>query len=179
MNHNYILKLKTAPTSEPLTLSETKLFLRVDGTAEDNLISSLITTARIAAENYCRKSFITQTWQMIFDEYAPGILKIFRSPVQSISSVKLISRDGGESTLASTYYYMNAAKNRLIFDAIAFAHKVQIEYVAGYGAAADVPAPIKQAILNHIVEIYEKRGGEVDIPASSCSLYQQFRELIL
>ena len=42
-----------APASEPLTLAETKLYLRVDHTAEDTLMNNLITAAREAGYYRC------------------------------------------------------------------------------------------------------------------------------
>ena len=47
------LVLIQGPQTEPITLEEAMLHLRVDGNADDLLISSLITTAR----EYC------ETWQ--------------------------------------------------------------------------------------------------------------------
>ncbi len=42
----------SAPASEPVTLAEAKLYLRVDAATEDTLIGELITAARVAAEQY-------------------------------------------------------------------------------------------------------------------------------
>jgi len=43
-------KVSTAPASEPITLAEAKLYLRVDTTADDALITALITAARETVE---------------------------------------------------------------------------------------------------------------------------------
>jgi uncharacterized phiE125 gp8 family phage protein len=48
------------PALEPLTLAETKLYLRVDHPDDDQAILRLIQTAREAAEEYLRRSLLTQ-----------------------------------------------------------------------------------------------------------------------
>lgn len=52
-----------------MTLAEAKLHLRVNFTAEDALISSLIAAARSAAENICRRAFVTQKWELALDGF--------------------------------------------------------------------------------------------------------------
>lgn len=54
---------------------------------------------------------------------------------------------------------------------------IEIIFTAGYGATAnDVPAPIKQAILYDVAEIYEQRGKDCGTCCSlSRSLLQRFR----
>jgi uncharacterized phiE125 gp8 family phage protein len=40
------------------------------------------------------------------------------------------------------------------------AKTIQILFVAGYGAAADVPCEIKHVILLKVADLYEHRGGD-------------------
>jgi len=61
------LKQTVAPALEPVSLTEAKLHLRIDTTAEDVLISSLIKAARQYCENYQRRAYITQTWELWLD----------------------------------------------------------------------------------------------------------------
>ncbi|MBY0407045.1 MAG: head-tail connector protein, partial [Rickettsiales bacterium] len=51
-----LLERATAPVAEPLTLAETKLYLRVSGGDEDALIGDMIASARIMAEQWLRRS---------------------------------------------------------------------------------------------------------------------------
>ena len=55
------LKIYSAPAIEPVTLSEAKLHLRVDGNDDDTLIQGLIQTARVDVETISLHKLITQT----------------------------------------------------------------------------------------------------------------------
>lgn len=55
----------TEPTTEPIALSDAKLYLRVDFTDDDALITRLISSARKFAESQTSRSFATQTIQAI------------------------------------------------------------------------------------------------------------------
>ncbi|MGN5354335.1 head-tail connector protein [Ralstonia sp. L16] len=52
-----------------MSLAEAKLHLRVDFTDDDALITSLIAAARMAAENICRRAFVTQKWELTLDGF--------------------------------------------------------------------------------------------------------------
>src|SRR6185312_6142818 len=63
------------PQSEPVTVDDAKLFLRVDtsNTMDDSLIASLLTAARRWAEVYTRRRFIYQTVRLEMD-FFPGYI---------------------------------------------------------------------------------------------------------
>lgn len=84
------LKLKEAPTLEPITLEEAKLYLRVSSGDENTLITALIKSARIMVEKETHRVLITQTWQLSYDA-EPAVIELPRSPLQSIVSIKTIS----------------------------------------------------------------------------------------
>ncbi len=54
-------KVKTPPATEPVSLSEAKLHLKVDTSADDTLISALIAAALQHLERHCNSAFVTQT----------------------------------------------------------------------------------------------------------------------
>jgi len=175
-----VLELEIAPATEPLALSEVKTFLKVDSSDDDTLITNLITTVRVAAEKFLKVSFIDQSWKLSYDKYCPSVVKMVMGPVQSITSVKAIARDGTETIINSSTYYLSSGNQKLIFDANVVSNRVEIVYLTGYGALAnDVPNPIKQGMLSHIAAIYDGRAGANVIPSQSQTLYAPYKLLSL
>lgn len=76
------IQLVTAPTSEPVTLDEAKLHLRVDFDDDDTLITSLISAAREVVEGKIRRSVFTQTWCMTLDQFPYPTETLTKSPSQ-------------------------------------------------------------------------------------------------
>jgi uncharacterized phiE125 gp8 family phage protein len=163
------LVLTAGPAIEPVTLAEAKLHLRVDGTAEDTLISSLIVTSRLNVEAAVGLALITQSWSCFLDAWPPGpALKLPLRPVQSIAAVRLYDDNAVVTTLAPDTYLLDGAgaPARLVRKAALawpkpgrIANGIEIAFTAGYGnAAADVPSPIRQAILLLTAHWYEHRS---------------------
>ena len=164
------------PSIEPVTLSETKDFIRIDDASNDGFISNLISVARQAAETFLKRSLITQTLRMEFDQYAPSTFELVLGPVQSITRATLVNRDLSETSIDSSMYYLTVGKDNIVFDVTPVSHKVLVEYVVGYGDnAEDVPHPIRQAMHIHIARMYDNRTGNSSIPNASRNLYMPYR----
>jgi uncharacterized phiE125 gp8 family phage protein len=176
-----LLQRVTAPASEPLTLSETKLFLRVDATNEDTLITDLITAARMDCENWLRRSLITQTWKLAYDDSVPDGVGLPMGPVIAVSGVNLIHQDGSQLALDTAQFRLNAARDALLFSGMVTAWRIEITYSAGYGTAVDIPGPIRQGMLAHVASLFENRGDMVGagLPEQVARLYMPFREVRL
>lgn len=99
------LKLISAPDIEPITLDEAKIFLRIDGTDQNDVIESLIIAARQEAEKITRRQFITATWELRLD-YFPEIIYLPMPSLQSVTSVKYLDYSGTEQTLVENTDYM-------------------------------------------------------------------------
>lgn len=170
-------RLVTPPVTEPITLEETKLHLRIDGNEEDSLISVLITAARQKSEEYTRRAFIIQTWELALDS-ASGKVYLPKPPIQTINEVTL------DGKIVSTENYVLIGQN-------AFYSKIPlravnpdglvIRYISGYGSnATDIPQAIRQAILMLITHLYEHRGDEnVEIPTTIKALLQPYRVMLI
>ncbi len=176
-----LLERITAPATEPLTLAEAKIYLRVDGTDQDALIGDLIASARVMAEQWLRRSLMSQTWKLAYDYGIPDYVWLPMGPVVSVASVVLVADDGSTATLAADQYWLNAAKDRLIIQNVCGVKRAEVTYNTGYGAAEDVPAPIKTGMLAHVAQLYDNRGEGLaePFPAQSAGLYLPFREVRL
>ena len=163
------LVLTAGPVVEPVTLAEAKAHLRVDGTAEDTLIASLIVTSRLHVETAVGLALITQSWSHFLDAWPPGpALKLPLRPVQSIAAVRLYDEAAVVTTVAPATYFLDgaAAPARLVRQGALvwpkpgrIANGIEIAFTAGYGdAAADVPEPIRHAILLLVAHWHEHRS---------------------
>lgn len=57
-----------APTLEPVSLADAKLWCRVDNTAEDSVITALVQAAREQVESDMGRQFVSQTWVWTVDQ---------------------------------------------------------------------------------------------------------------
>ncbi len=162
------LRLITPPIVEPVSVETAKLFLRVDGTDEDALITSLVKGARETGEELARRAFITQTWEMVVDSWPPKfVLALKRAPLQSVLSVKYYDENNVEATWTDYSVDARSEPGRIHFHStpgttLLESGGVVVRYVAGYGnTEADVPQRIKDAILALTAYRYENRESHV------------------
>ena len=169
------LKLKTAPSVEPVTLAQVRAQLRLedDETDMDTSITLGIQSAREAIEKYLSRALITQTWEVTFTDFRDVMELPWGSP-QSVTSIKYYDSDNVQQTLATSVYQVDTystignvtLKYGQVWPEVYPDTKncVIIEYVAGYGdAATNVPATIRQAIISYCVDYYEHPEGMIEI----------------
>ena len=170
----------TAPAIEPVTLAETKQFLRVEQTTEDNAIAQMITAAREAAERYLGVSLITQSWKLILKDCLPDVVRLRFGPVQSITSVTLIPKTGSTQVIAASGYQLSVDKRAMEVATPLAGDRFEILYQAGYGTMKEaVPGLIRQGILQHVVAMYEMRSVEAALPARALNSYHPYKEMSL
>ncbi len=111
---------------------------------------------------------------------AEACIALAMGPVQSITSVADIARDGTATALSALTYRLAPASDTLELDASISGVALRVVYVAGYGAANQVPRPIKYGMLAHIAVMYEQRGDTaLAVPPVAEPLYAPFREVRL
>lgn len=171
----YGLKRTAPPAYEPLTLAETKLYLRVDHTDDDAAILRIIQSAREMAEAHLRRSLITQEWQLDIEGGVESPFYLPRGPVQQVLSVMRLRADGSVlETVSAATYRLHATATHLVLSDTLY-DRLRITYRTGYGSAEQIPATIRQGILAHVGALYEgvATGG---IPEQCVALYQNDRE---
>ena len=201
-----LLKLNTAPFREPVTLAEVKAQMRLDdgddytmvGTlVEDGYINDLITVARAHVESLCGP-LITQTWEQYEDDWPSGNnLEIKKARLQSVTSIVYTDEDESDTTFTSTYYstsveneYFPRAVLKDDYDwptaTLWNDNPIKVTFVCGYGDdRADVPAPIRHAILMLVTHWFENRqpvltsgsmGSVMPIPETVDALLANYRQ---
>lgn len=168
-----MLKLITPPTVEPISLSELKAHLRIDGTDEDALLNAIIKTAREHVEAITRRALIQQTWQLILDGWwlSGAILELPMPPLIGVDSIVYKDSAGTEYTLESSKYLYDATDigRLMLADGESFPTSelypmgaVKITFKAGYGTSGDsLPEPIRHAIRLLCGHYYENREAVI------------------
>ena len=167
------LNRTTDALTEPVTLSEVKLWLKIatTETTDDDLITSLIKTARIKCEQYTNRSFIDQSWTLRLD-CSPDSICLPKPPLDSVTSINILADDGTTTLQDSDDYQVIPDEGSVVFletgnswttSTRPFGQMV-IVYKSGYGdAAANVPDTIKTVIKQLTAYFYENRE-ETEIP---------------
>lgn len=160
-------QISSQPAVEPVSLSEAKDHLRIDGSDEDTYLATIITASRKYCEQYCNRAFITQTWLQYPNDFTDGI-KLSINPVQSVTSITYYDTDGNSQTLAANQYQVDLSADICrIYEAVNVdfpdvqdekINPITITYVSGYGdAATDVPMDIIHAIKLMISHLFQNR----------------------
>lgn len=167
-----MFKLITAPTVEPVLVSELKSQLRITSSAQDTMLGVLLKAARQNVEDYLRYSIITATWELYLDCFPKSGEEIWiqKSPVTEIVSIIYKDTSNVSQTWAAANYVLDAnAKPGRVYenyncqypDTLKILNAVTVKFKAGYASAAEVPEVIKQAILMQAATLYENPSDEV------------------
>lgn len=190
----YQVNLVLAPVTEPVSLADVKAYLRVDSSAEDALLTFLITSARSWMERATGRAMNTQTWRMTLDAWpAETAIKLPRTPVASVNHVKVYAADGSSQTLDPGSYLtdINMDAPRIVFKSLLRprpglpASGIEIEFVAGYGdLSTDVPEPLAQAVKLLVAHWYERRElldaqGLPNVPRALSAVVGLYRSMHL
>jgi uncharacterized phiE125 gp8 family phage protein len=190
------LVMTSGPNVEPVTLAEAKAHLRVDTTAEDTLIASLVVTSRLHIEAAFGLALVTQHWSYFLDAWPQSreVLLPLR-PVQAIEAVRIYASDTQYQILSLAAFTLDGqglpprvSYARTSPQPIPQRPMGGIEFAirAGFGdTAAAVPGPLRQALLLLVAHWYEHRElqdiGHPDtrIPAAISDLLQPYRPVRL
>jgi len=188
------LQLVTPPGQYPVTLDETKNFLKVDESdpAENALVESMIhaiTDTLDGPYGKLGRCLIEQTWEMSLPCF-PTKIELPLPPVQEITSVKYTDRYGATSIVdPSVYELVKAGYTDTLIQlkvgqnwpedlSLTVSNSVRVTFKSGYGASPnDVPRPLRIAILTHIAHVYENRSA-INVGNITSELPLHFESLI-
>lgn len=139
-------KVVTGPTEEPVSLDEAKLFMNVDYDEKDDLISSLIISARQLLEEKYDIGIVEKTLMVVVDNSCGGI----DLPGAPIGIITGVDREGTAVTLTtigeSDKYVESPCSCYL-----------KLSYKSGYPIGT-VPEVYKTAIKQQVLWMFENLG---------------------
>ena len=178
----YSLTRTVEPTVEPVSLAEAKRHANVVATDDDTLISALLQAAREQVESDASRALVTQTWRLKLHSFFADLIELPRPPLVSVTKIEYLDLDNVSQTLPAAYYHVDADRSPgVIWRDEDYTwptlsdrpNAVTITYVAGYGAAAAVPARAKQAILLLVGHWYRSREAVGQVGSEIALAYQR------
>jgi len=172
------LSLVTAPTFEPITLTEAKAHLRIDGTDSDTLIRAYITAARLHMEAVTRRALVQQTWDYTLPEFPYGDIFLPIQPVISVTYVNYVNGSGDTTSFSDgsspdvPYYDVitDGPRTRVLPkynqswpSTRVHGNAVTVRFVAGYALSSDspqvatTPADLKNCLKLILADWFEHR----------------------
>ncbi len=174
--------IKTAPTSEPLSIEEVRDHLLLEETRHDGTLNGYLQAAREFVEDHCGRALMEQTITLYLDKFpGGGDLAIYlpRPPLKSVSSVKYLDAAGTQQTLTVTDDYLAEAARIGSWDNAlprvtlawnkswpgtrAVINAVEVEYVVGVTDKADVPKQLKQALRLIVGHFFNNREQTTEV----------------
>jgi uncharacterized phiE125 gp8 family phage protein len=181
------LTLLTGPAAEPVTLADMKAHLRLDTSDEDDLVTALISAARLQVESRTRRALITQTWRLWLDRWPTHtVLSLKLAPLRAVTAARVFNQAGVATPVpTSAFQVLGGAPGRILFTSVPApgraAGGIEIDVEAGYGPMpADVPADLRQSVRLLAAFWFENRallpGGTAEaLPAGLDALLAPFR----
>lgn len=149
--------------TEPVTLDEAKLFLKVDLNDEDDLIGQLIIAARIDIENESGYALVDATIVKTLDTW-PEVIELERYPVKSVTSIQYYNGTATLVTLDPTLYRVDLLRPRVRIETawgtvwptpMSIIGTIVVTYVVG---VTTIPLNLKAALYRRLSELYGTRN---------------------
>jgi len=155
--YNYLIDftlVNVGTPTEPVTLAEAKNYCRVTTSADDALITDLITEAREAVEKATGTCIVQKNVTIWFNNPASN----FNLPYGPIdpTTFKLYDDINNTEVLAANYRLIGGQYPSLNFP---IWNQLRASYTSGF---TSVPKDLKTAILDQIDFDYENRGADIE-----------------
>lgn len=166
------IKINSTTGTELLTASDVKNYVRIDTSADDSLITRMITQAREWCENYISRDIVAKN-RTYYLSQTDALIDIPFGPIASISTV---TAEGN----TAAYTVKGLDNERIELDG-GSAKDVKITYVTA-GLSDDL---IKNAMLQFISTLYDNRSdyktGTIvqDVPTETKALLTSYKTMFV
>jgi uncharacterized phiE125 gp8 family phage protein len=169
MNVAWSRTVEPSSGNEPVTLAEAKAQVKQTQTVDDTYLGTLIIAARNIAEEYLARGLFTQTWKLTQDRWTDEIWLPRAAPLQSVNAVQYYDESGILQTVASSTYLVDTISEPARIMRAPWqvwpmlqadrSGAIEITYVVGWTALANIPQPIKLGMQCLIGRWYMDREG--------------------
>jgi uncharacterized phiE125 gp8 family phage protein len=144
-----------------------KAHLKLDHDDEDDLLTSLIATARDHLEPMAGLALIRRPMRLFVDLWPlTGPVEIAMGPVSSIEAVRLFDADGAETFADLDGHRLDGVSRparlwlRRRPEPGVMTNGVEVDVTAGFGeTGADIPDSLKRALLTHVALMHGLRAA--------------------
>lgn len=183
--------LIAAPAIEPVSLAEAKAWLREDNDDEDQLIQTLLVSARLTLEAWTRRFFILQGWRLVCDNWpfpksGTQSINIAFAPFRAVTAIRVYDRSDVATIIDPASYRIRGGDlgGCILFETLPKTpgralNGVEIDFTVGYGSSpSQIPEPLRRAILLMVAHWREHRGDDdalMAFPPAALALCASYR----
>lgn len=172
MKYGLTMTQRESGTSAPVSLTELKAHVRQDHSADDTVLTDLISAAAETVEDAQARVLQKSTWALTLEDWpASGIIVLPRYPLVSVTSVTyLLEGESTPTTFASSNYRVDTAmlpprivlKQNVLWPTASLERgsPITVTFIAGY-EDGEVPEKVKHAIKLLAGHWYEHRESVV------------------
>lgn len=144
------------PVSEPITLAQAKNYLKVDFDDDNDLITSLIASARVRLEKYAGVAMSARTLQVV--AYVDEFIELPYAPLNNITKVEYWD-NGTWVEMSLGDYYILGTTYKKIYMVANNRMEYRFTYTCGY---TTIPQPMITALYKLIADLYDYRESSVE-----------------
>ena len=169
----YTLETVTEPAEEPLSLSEVKTAIRVDGSDEDAFISRLISTSRRLVEQWTGRALVSTVYRATYQAFPSGThyFELPRTPVTAVGSIVYTNTSAASTTLSADDYTVSLGdgmrRARIVPAYLDWwpqtrghIDDVAITFTAGYANAEAVPSELRDLCWMLVDYCYQRPASK-------------------
>ena len=176
-------------TGDPLVpgaaaLAEAKAYLRVEGAEEDVMLTRLLGSVTELCERFVRQALLARG----FSEVLPAggaWARLGMTPVQVITGIEGLPRDGGAFTLPTGAYAIDIDADGGGWVRVTQpgdAARIRVNYQAGLAADwTALPEALRQGVARLVAHLFTHRDAMADAgpPAAVTALWRPWRRMTL
>lgn len=179
------LTVISPPAEAALSLASAKAFLRIGHDGEDTLVTGLVASTESALEQAIGLCLVSRTLRLSWTGWPTALLRcgvLSLRPGPAVSLVAVRSVEGGGNSVELTDRF-NLHDSRLVSRTgavlpwIGSDCRFEVDYIAGFGTAEDIPADLILAVKSILQAGYSRGDQSGVLPTLAAGIAASRREV--